>query len=105
MTFVNPWAYYDPKDSILAPTPYSHHKHKHKESEEGCLGAICGFIIATVIHVLLFCLPIIYTEGGLRGILMVMESIIIYPLMVIYFIILSTKIEDKMRNKKKLSNE
>lgn len=97
MTFVNPWAYYDPKDSILAPTPYSHPKNE----EGGCLGATCGFIIATVIHVLLFCLPIIYTEGGLRGILMVMESIIIYPTMVIYFIILSIKIENKMRSKKK----
>lgn len=101
MTFVNPWAYYDPKDSILAPTHYPRPKNK----EEGCLGAICGFIIATVIHMLLFCLPIIYTEGGLRGILMVMESIIIYPTMVIYFIILSTKIEKKICNKKKLSNE
>lgn len=100
MIFVNPWAYYDPKDSILAPTPYSH--HKHKESEEGCLGAICGFIIATVIHVLLFCLCFTYTEGGLRGILMLIESIIIYPIMVICLINLSIKIEDKICNKNKL---
>ncbi len=97
MIFINPWAYSNPKD---LPEPPNF--RKKKESEDGCLGAICGFIIATVIHVLLFCLPIIYTEGGLRGILMVVESIIIYPLMVVYFIILSTKIEDKICNKKKL---
>ena len=100
MIFINPWSFHDPKDSILAPTSYPH--HKHKEPEEGCLGAICGFIIATVIHVLLFCLCFTYTEGGLRVILMLIESIIIYPIMVICLINLSIKIEDKICNKKKL---
>lgn len=97
MVFVNPWAYYDPKDSILAPTPYPHPKNE----KEGCLGAICGFIIATVIHVLLFCLCFTYT-GALRGFLMAIEGIIIYPIMVICFIILSIKIEKKIRNRKKI---
>jgi hypothetical protein len=97
MIFINPWAFYDSKD---LPEPPNF--RKKKEPEEGCLGAICGFIIATVIHVLLFCLCFTYTEGGLRGVLMLIESIIIYPIMVICLINLSIKIEDKICNKKKL---
>lgn len=96
MIFVNPWAYYDPKDSVLAPTPYSHSKsHSKDEESEGCLGAICGFILATIIHIILFYSCFTLTkEGGLRWILMIVESIIIYPIMVICFINLLVKFEN-----------
>ena len=94
MVFINPWASYHPDDipNLNSDT---------KEEAVGCLAGICGFIIASVIYVLLLCLCFILTKGLIRPILILIDSTIIYPILTIYLMELSFKIGDKFITKKK----
>ena len=98
MAFVNPWAYYDPKDSVLAPNFDSY----TKDEEQGYLGTFCGFIIATIIYAPLFYLCFIHIKGTLWLFLILMGITAMYPILIILLVELSIKIESKIRNKKKL---
>lgn len=101
MAFVNPWAYYDPKDSILAPNFYSY----PKDEEQGYLGTFCGFVIATIIVAPLFYLCVTHIKGTLWLFLILMGITAVYPILIICLVELSVKIENKIRNKKKISND
>lgn len=100
MAFVNPWAYYDPKDSILAPNSFY-----TKDEKQGYLGTFCGLVIATIIVAPLFYLCVTHIKGTLWLFLILMGITAIYPILIICLVELSTKIENKMRSKKKISNE
>lgn len=94
MIFINPWASYHP-DDIPDLTPHS------DEEMVGCLSGICGFIVASIIYVSLFYLCFTLTEGELRPILVLIDSVIIYPIITIYLMELSFKIGDKIYKKKR----
>lgn len=94
MIFINPWASYRP-DDIPDLTPHS------DEEMVGCLSGICGFIISSIVYVLLFYLCFTLTEGVLRPILVLIDSIVIYPIITIYLMELSFKIGDKIYKKKR----
>lgn len=66
------------------------------------LCTICGLIISSIIYLPLFYLCFIHTKGALRSFLILIESAVIYPIILIYLLKLSIKIENKMCNKKKL---
>ena len=92
--FINPWIFYDP-DDIPDLTPHD------DEEMVGCLAGGCGFIISTIIYVLLFYLCFTFTKGALRPILVMIDSVIIYPILTIYLMELSFKIGDKIYKKKR----
>lgn len=94
MIFINPWASYDP-DDIPDLTP-----HTDKEMV-GCLSGACGFIVSTIIYVLLFYLCVTLTKGMLMTILVMIDCAVIYPIITIYLMELSFKIGDKICKKKK----
>lgn len=100
--FINPWASYKPED-IPDLTPHN------DEDAVGCLSAICGFIVSTIIYILLFylCFTLTNTKGWLTPILCLIDSAIIYPILTIYLIELSFKIGDKIVDKhiKRKENE
>ena len=89
MIFINPWASYDP-DDIPDLTPHD------DEEMVGCLAGVCGFIVSTIIYVLLFNLCWNLTEGTLRPILIFIDSAVIYPILTICLMKLSFKIGDKL---------
>jgi len=96
--FINPWAYYQihEPDKIPDLTPHS------DEEMTGCLAGICGAIISSIIYVVLFYSCFTLTEGILRLILLLIDSAVIYPILIIYLMKLSFKIEDKIyKNKRK----
>lgn len=97
MVFVNPWAFYHPRE-IIDLTP----------DKNGVLVyflcAICGCIISSIIYLPLFYLCFTYTKGALRSILILIESAIILPIIMICLLKLSFKIGDKINNRKKFNN-
>lgn len=90
--FINPWASYDP-DDIPDLNPHS------DEEAVGCLAGGCGFIVSTIIYVLIFNLCWNLTEGMLRPILIFIDSAVIYPILTICLMKLSFKIGDKLYKK------
>ncbi len=89
MIFINPWISYRP-DDIPDLNPHS------DEEAVGCLAGGCGFIISSIIYVLLFYLCFNLTEGILRPILVLIDSAVIYPILTICLMKLSFKIGDKI---------
>ena len=94
MIFINPWIFYDP-DDIPDLTP-----HDDEEMVEFLAGA-CGFIVSSIIYVLIFYLCFTLTKGALRPILIMIDSAVIYPIIMIYLVNLSVKIGDKIYKKKR----
>lgn len=94
MIFINPWASYHP-DDIPDLTP-----HDDEEMVEFLAGA-CGFIVSSIIYVLLFYLCFNFTKGVLRPILSLIDSAVIYPIITIYLMELSFKIGNKIYKKKR----
>lgn len=94
MIFINPWASYHP-DDIPDLTPHDN------EEMVGCLAGSCGFIVSSIIHVLIFNLCFNLTEGMLRSILIMLDFIVIYPILTICLMKLSFKIGDKIYKKKR----
>ena len=94
MIFINPWAFYDP-DDIPDLTPHD------DEEMVGCLAGGCGYIVSSIIYVLLFYLCFNLTKGVLRPILILIDSAVIYPILTIYLMKLSFKIGDKIYKKKR----
>ena len=92
--FINPWASYHPND-IPDLNPHD------DEEMVGCLAAGCGFIISSIIYVLLLYLCFNLTKGVLRPILILIDSAVIYPIITIYLVKLSFKIGDKIYKKKR----
>lgn len=94
MIFINPWAFYKPfQIPDLRP-------HNDKEFV-GCLSGICGYMVSIIIYVMLFYLCFTHTEGALRCILILIDSVVIYPILMICLIKLSFKIGDKIYKRKK----
>ena len=94
MVFINPWVSYKAED-IPDLTPHT------DEEAVGCLTGGCGFIVSTIIYVLLFYLYFNLTKGLLRPILITIDSAVIYPILTIYLMKLSFKIGDKIYKKKR----
>ena len=92
--FINPWAFYHP-DDIPDLTPHD------DEEMVGCLAGACGFIVSSIIYVLLFYLCFTLTTGLTRPILVLIDSAVIYPILIICLMKLSFKIGDKYAKKKK----
>ena len=99
MIFINPWAYYQIHEPEKIPDLNPH----NNEEMVGCLAGICGAIVSTAIYVLLFYLCFNLTEGLLRPILVMIDSVVIYPILTILLMKLSFKIGDKITidNKRK----
>ena len=93
MVIINPWGFYHP-DNIPDLNPHS------DEEMVGCLAAACGFIVSSIIYVLLFYLCFTLTKGMLRPILVLIDSAVIYPILTICLVKLSFKIGDKIYKKK-----
>lgn len=93
--FINPWASYH-SDDIPDLTP------KSDEELVDFLCAICGYIISSIIYVTLFYLCFAHTKDVLRCILILIDSVVIYPILMIYLVKLSFKIGDKINNRKKI---
>ena len=95
MIFVNPWAFYDP-DDIPDLNPHDN------EEMVGCLAGGCGFIVSTIIYILLFYLCSTLTECLLRPLLVMIDCVVIYPILTIWLMKLSFKIGEKIyKNKRK----
>lgn len=94
MIFINPWAFYH-SDDIPDLNP------QDDEEMVGCLAGACGAIISTIIYVSLFYLCFTFTKGALRPILVMIDSVVIYPILMIYLMKLSFKIGDKIYKKKR----
>lgn len=92
MIFINPWAYYHSYD-IPDLT--------NKEALVYFLCTICGLIISSLIYLPLFYLCFFHTKGTLRSFLILIESAVIYPIILICLLKLSSKIGDKIYNRKK----
>lgn len=95
MIFINPWIFHNPKN-IPDLTP-----HNDKELV-GCLAGACGYIVSTIIYVILFYLCFIHTKGMLRPILITIDSAVIYPILMICLLKLSFKIGEKIYNRKNI---
>ena len=98
MIFINPWTSYDP-DDIPDLNPHS------DEEMMGCLAGACGFIVSSIIYVLLFYLCFTLTKGVLKPILITIDSAVIYPILTICLMKLSFKIGDKIYTKRKENNK
>ena len=94
MIFINPWASYHP-DNIPDLNPHDN------EEMVGCLAGTCGFIVSTIIYILLFYLCFTLPNGLLRLILITIDCVVIYPILTIYLVKLSFKIGDKIYKKKR----
>ncbi len=94
MIFINPWAYYEPED-IPDLTPHT------DEEMVGFLASVCGFIVSSIIYVLLVYLCFTLTKGALMMILIMIISTVIYPIITIYLMDLSFKIGENIYKKRK----
>lgn len=94
MVFINPWTSYHPDD---IPNLTSH----TDEEAIGCLAGGCGFIIASIIYILLFYLYFTLTKSLMKPILIIIDSAVIYPILTICLMKLSFKIGDKLYKKKR----
>lgn len=97
MIFINPWLFHNPKN-MPDLTP-----HNDKELV-GCLAGACGYIVSTIIYAILFYLCFTHTKGMLRPILIMIDSAVIYPILMICLVKLSFKIGGKINNRKKFNN-
>lgn len=97
MIFINPWAYYQIHEPDKIPDLNPH----NDEEMVGCLAAACGYIVSTIIYVLLLYLCFTLTKGMLTQILFLIDSAVIYPIITIYLVNLSFKIGDKIYKKKR----
>ena len=95
--FINPWAYYQIHEPDKIPDLNPH----NDEEMVGCLAGACGFIVSSIIYVLLFYLCFTLTKGVLRPILITIDSTVIYPILTICLMKLSFKIGDKIYKKKR----
>lgn len=95
MIFINPWASYHP-DDIPDLTPHD------DEEMVGCLAGACGFIVSSIIYVLLMHLCFTLTEDMLRLALIMVVCVVIYPILTICLMKLSFKIGEKIHKKKKM---
>lgn len=93
---INPWTYYQIHDPDKIPDLNTH----NNEEIIGCLAGVCGYIVSTIIYVLLFYLCFTCTKGIPMIILILIYSAIIYPIITIYLMKLSFKIGDKIYKKK-----
>lgn len=93
MIFINPWASYD-SDDIPNLTP------RDDEEMVGCLAGVCGYIISTIIYVLLAYLCFTLCKGMLSQILFLINGAVIYPILIIILMKLSFKIGDKIYKRK-----
>ena len=91
---INPWVFYH-RDDIPDLNPHN------DEEMVGCLAGVCGFIVSTIIYVLLFYLCCTLTKGMLAQILFLIDSAVIYPILTICLMELSFKIGDKIYKKRK----
>ncbi len=91
--FINPWASYH-LDDIPDLNPHT------DEEAVGCLAGACGFIVSSIIYVLLFYLCFTLTKGVLSPILITIDSAVIYPILTICLMKLSFKIGDKIYKNK-----
>jgi len=91
MIFINPWASYKSED-IPDLTPHT------DEEAVGCLAGGCGFVVSSIIYVLLFYLCFDVTKDLLMPTLIM---IVIYPILTICLIKLSLKIGDKIYKRKR----
>ena len=89
MIFINPWASYH-LDDIPNLTP------RDDEEMVGCLSGACGFIVSSIIYVLIFYSCFNLTKGVLRPILITIDIAVIYPILTICLMKLSFKIGDKI---------
>lgn len=89
MIFINPWACYH-LDDIPDLNPHNN------EEAVGCLAGVCGYIISTIIYVLIFYLCFTLTKGMLMPILIFIDSAVIYPIVTICLMKFSFKIGDKL---------
>lgn len=94
--FINPWIYYQINDPDKIPDLNPH----NNDEARGCLAGACGFIVSSIIYVLLFYLCFTFTKGVLRPILITIDSAVIYPILTIVLMKLSFKVADKINNKK-----
>ena len=99
MIFINPWASYKP-DDIPDLTPHT------DEEMTGCLAGACGFIIASIIFVLITYLLFFITISGYINshwlpLLFLVNCIVIYSSLTILLMNLSFKIGDKIYKKKR----
>lgn len=94
--FINPWASYK-SESIPDLTSHT------DEEAVWCLAGGCGFIVSTIIYILLFylCFTLTNTKGWLTPILCLIDSAVIYPILTICLMKLSFKIGDKIYKKKR----
>ena len=92
MIFINPWASNHPDD-----TP---DLNQYTDEEMvGCLAGACGAIISSIIYAFLSYLCFTFTKGVLRSILVMIDSVIIYTILMICLMNLSFKIGDKLYKK------
>lgn len=102
MIFTNPWAYYQIHEPDKIPD-----LNPHNDGEMmGCLAGVCGFVISSIIFALvtylLFHITVSeYINRHWIPLLMLVNSIVIYPILTILLMKLSFKIVDKFVTKKK----
>lgn len=87
------FTWWDDPDDIPDLNPHS------DEEAVGCLAGVCGFIVSSIVYVLLFSLCFTFTKGMLRPILIFIDSAVVYPIVTIYLMELSFKIGDKIYKK------
>lgn len=97
MIFINPWAYYQIHEPDKIPDLNPH----NDEEMVGFLACACGYIVSTIIYVLLAYLCFTLTKGMLTQILFLIDCAVIYPIIMIYLVNLSSKIGDKIYKKKR----
>ena len=97
MIFINPWSYYQIHETDKIPDL----NPRDNEEIMGCLAGTYGFIVSTIIYMLLCYLCFNLTKGLLRPILIMINSVIIYPILTICLMKLSFKIGDKIYKKKR----
>ena len=102
MIFINPWTYYQIHEPDKIPDL---NPHNDKEMI-GCLGGACGFIIASIIFVLITSLLFSITVSGYINrnwlpLLIFANCIVIYPILTILLMKLSFKITEKITIKSK----
>lgn len=93
--FINPWIYYQINDPNKIPDLNPH----NNDEARGCLAGACGYIVSSIIYVLLFYLCFTFTKSVLRPILITIDSAVIYPILTIVLMKLAFKIADKINNK------
>lgn len=97
--FVNPWTYYiihDP-DKIPDLTPHD------DEEAVGCILGICGFVISSIIYILLqyVIYALLINDSMLYLLCISLNSIVMFPILTILLMKLSFRIADRITLKRK----